>query len=64
MFGLGIWEIVVILAIVLLVFGATMIPRLLRGTGKGIREFKQALREPEEEPAQDAEESSTDAPPK
>ncbi len=62
MFGLGLWEIVVILAIIVLVFGATMIPRLLRGTGQGIREFKQALQEPDEESTEDPGEPPTSAP--
>ena len=62
MFGLGVWEIVGILAIIVLVFGATMIPRLLRGTGQGIRELKQALREPDEESTEDPGEPPTSAP--
>ncbi len=62
MFGLGLWEIVVILAIIVLVFGATMIPRLLRGTGQGVREFKQALREPDEESTEDPGEPPTSLP--
>ncbi len=62
MFGLGVWEIVGILAIILLLFGATMIPRLLRGTGQGVREFKQALREPDEESTEDPGEPPTSAP--
>ncbi len=61
-FGLGVWEIVGIIAIILLLFGASMIPRLLRGTGQGIRELKQALREPAEEPAEDSDEPDTSLP--
>ena len=61
-FGLGVWEIVGIVAIILLLFGASMIPRLLRGTGQGIRELKQALREPDEEPAEDSGEPDTREP--
>jgi sec-independent protein translocase protein TatA len=41
------WEIVLILAVVLLLFGATKLPKLARGLGQGIREFKKASRETE-----------------
>lgn len=40
--GLGTQEIVLILLIFLLLFGAKKIPDLARGLGKGIREFKDA----------------------
>ena len=43
--GLGAPEILVILLIVLLLFGAKKIPEIMRGLGKGIREFKQASQE-------------------
>ena len=38
----GMMEIVLILAVVLLLFGGKKIPELMRGLGKGIREFKDA----------------------
>jgi len=38
-------EIVLILVVVLLLFGARKIPELARGLGRGIREFKDATRE-------------------
>lgn len=43
--GLGTSEIMVILVVVLLLFGAKRIPELARGLGKGIREFKDATKE-------------------
>lgn len=43
--GLGGWEILLILAVLLLFFGANKIPELARGLGRGIREFKDATRE-------------------
>ena len=43
--GLGGWEIMVILLIVLVFFGANKIPEIARGMGKGIREFKDATKE-------------------
>ncbi|HEY8399875.1 MAG TPA: twin-arginine translocase TatA/TatE family subunit [Cytophagaceae bacterium] len=43
--GVGMQEILVILLIVLILFGAKKIPELARGLGRGIREFKDATRE-------------------
>ena len=44
------WEIVAVLAIVLLIFGAKKLPELARGLGQGIKEFKKSSKEtPEEE---------------
>ena len=42
---LGGWEIVLILAVVLILFGAKKLPELAKGLGKGINEFKKATRE-------------------
>lgn len=42
---LGGWEIVLILAVVLILFGAKKIPELAKGLGSGIKEFKKATRE-------------------
>jgi sec-independent protein translocase protein TatA len=47
-FNLGGGEIILILAVVLILFGATRIPQLMGGLGKGIKEFKKASREEEE----------------
>jgi sec-independent protein translocase protein TatA len=43
MFGLGIQELLVILVIVMLIFGASRLPELGSGLGKAIRGFKEAL---------------------
>ncbi|MEM0999693.1 MAG: twin-arginine translocase TatA/TatE family subunit [Bacteroidota bacterium] len=43
--GLGGTELIIILFVILLLFGAKKIPELARGMGKGIREFKDASRE-------------------
>ncbi|MFW5760726.1 MAG: Sec-independent protein translocase subunit TatA/TatB [Cyclobacteriaceae bacterium] len=40
--GLGGWEVLLILLVVLIFFGAKKLPELARGMGKGIREFKDA----------------------
>lgn len=42
LFGLGGSEITIILVIVLLMFGGRKIPELMKGLGKGIKEFKDA----------------------
>jgi sec-independent protein translocase protein TatA len=46
---LGGWEIVLILAVVLIIFGAKKLPELAKGLGTGIKEFKKATREVTEE---------------
>lgn len=45
MFGLGTGEILIILLIILLLFGAKKLPELAKGLGKGINEFKKASNE-------------------
>ncbi len=44
MFGLGFQELVVILLIVVVLFGATRLPQLGRGLGEGISNFKRGLK--------------------
>ncbi|MGA1237300.1 MAG: twin-arginine translocase TatA/TatE family subunit [Limisphaerales bacterium] len=39
------WEIVLIVAVVLLLFGARKLPDLARGMGQGIKEFRKATKE-------------------
>ena len=41
-FNLGGWEIILILATVLILFGAKKLPELAKGLGQGIKEFKKA----------------------
>jgi sec-independent protein translocase protein TatA len=48
MFGLGMQELVVILIIVLVLFGATRLPEIGKGIGQAIRNFKKATSEPDE----------------
>ena len=45
MFGIGMPELVVILVIVLIIFGAGKLPQIGEGIGKGIRNFKKATKD-------------------
>jgi len=57
---IGTPEIIVIVLVVLLLFGGRKIPELMRGLGKGVREFKNAssgLIDDEEKPAEKDEKS-------
>ncbi|MGB2706166.1 MAG: twin-arginine translocase TatA/TatE family subunit [Candidatus Omnitrophota bacterium] len=61
---IGFWELVLILLIVLLVFGAAKLPEIGRALGKAIREFKKATDgSPEERRATDGSKKK-DEPPK
>lgn len=47
--GIGGWEVLVIVLVLLIFFGAKKIPELARGLGRGIREFKDATKEIKDE---------------
>lgn len=47
--SIGPWQIVLIIAILLLLFGGRKIPELMRGLGKGMKEFKDASKEDSEQ---------------
>ena len=51
LFNLGGGEIILILALILILFGARKLPELAKGLGQGIKEFKKATREVTDEVA-------------
>ena len=53
LFALGAPELIVIVVLVLLLFGGKKIPELMRGLGKGIKEYKNASKEDTEENKED-----------
>lgn len=48
MFGLGLPELLIILVIVVLLFGAGRLPQIGAGIGEGIRNFKKSMKEKDE----------------
>jgi sec-independent protein translocase protein TatA len=54
MFGLGMPELLVILVIVIVIFGASRLPQLGEGLGKAIKGFKKGISDSQEERAKDA----------
>jgi sec-independent protein translocase protein TatA len=48
-FGISIWELLILLVVLLLIFGARRLPEMGRSLGKGMREFKDAVTGVEEE---------------
>jgi len=45
LFGIGMQEVIVIALIVLLLFGGKKIPELMKGLGKGVKSFKDGMKE-------------------
>ena len=48
MFGMGFGELLVILVIILVLFGAGKLPEIGEGLGRGIRNFRKAVKAPDE----------------
>ena len=49
LFGMGPGELMLLLAVLILLFGAKKLPELAKGLGKSVTEFKKASKESEEE---------------
>ena len=49
MFGMGPWELLLVFLAILLLFGAKRLPDIAQGLGKGIREFKSAMKDTTDE---------------
>ena len=65
MFGLGVGELLVILVIVMIIFGAGKLPEIGEGLGRGIRSFQREIKKPEEidiTPKDDDDPESSDSP--
>ncbi|CAB5153908.1 Twin-arginine translocation protein TatA [Olavius algarvensis associated proteobacterium Delta 3] len=58
MFGIGMPELIIILVIILIIFGAGKLPEIGAGIGKGIKNFKKATNEVENEDPKKIEEDS------
>jgi len=63
LFNLGGGEIILILALILILFGARKLPELAKGLGQGIKEFKKATREVTDEISASVDESHYTPPP-
>ena len=48
MFGLGIPELIIIMVIIMIIFGAGKLPEIGGGIGKAIKSFKKSVKEPDE----------------
>ena len=59
---IGPWQIVLIIAVVLLLFGGKKIPELMNGVGKGLKDFKKSIKDDDETPEDISKESSKKEP--
>ncbi|HLV01843.1 MAG TPA: twin-arginine translocase TatA/TatE family subunit [Acidobacteriota bacterium] len=57
MFGLGVTELVIILLIIVVLFGASRLPQIGRGLGEGISNFRRSIKAGQEDKAEDKQNS-------
>jgi sec-independent protein translocase protein TatA len=62
-FGLGIWEVVILLGVLALLFGAKRVPEVARRLGTGVREVKEAVGEVDPRRMLESEVERDDRPP-
>lgn len=43
--AIGVWQVVIIAFVILLLFGGSRLPKLMKGLGTGLKEFKDATKE-------------------
>ena len=58
---IGPWQVVIIVAVILLLFGGKKIPELMKGLGKGVREFKDGIEGKDDEKKNKSEEKKPDS---
>ncbi len=56
----GPWEIVLVVLVVLLLFGGRKIPELMKGIGKGVKEFKEGIAEDDKKDSDDSKDKKDD----
>ena len=61
MFGLGLWELALILAVVVIIFGAKRLPVLGEGLGRAVKEFRSETKDSFGPPGSDATEKEQDS---
>ena len=59
MMGLGVTELLIILVIIVVLFGASRLPQIGRGLGEGISNFKKSIRTAEKDKAEEKQESNS-----
>ena len=53
--NIGVWEVLIIAFVVLLLWGGKKIPELMKGLGKGVKSFKEGMKEVSDEVKKDEE---------
>jgi sec-independent protein translocase protein TatA len=59
--SIGVWQVILVLVIVLIIFGAGKLPRVMGDVAKGIKNFKSGLAEPEDKAPEKGERDSVEA---